>query len=1062
METRIGDMRYKALFLIWMLGALAGIADAQTHYFTHYQVEEGLSNNAVICSLQDRRGFMWFGTKDGLNRFDGYAFKIFRHDEEHPESIGNNFIHCLYEDDSATLWIGTEQGLYRYHPETETFSLLKSCPRSEIREIKADSRGMLWFIAGLTLYCYNTATGKMKHYPPSRYFSATSISITEKGQLWVSTTSGHLEKRASSGDSFTSYDVFADSPPTTSRWIEKLYDTGQGFLLIGTSNQGIKQFDIADGTYRDILTRDSNGTTLFVRDFIRYSADEYWIGTESGIIIYNIGTGKTENLKKQYNDPYSISDNAVYTFCRDREGGIWAGTYFGGLNYYPRPYASFEKFFPRVGENSLSGNAVREICPDAYGNLWIGTEDGGLNKLNLETGTFTPFKPGGPGSLSSTNIHGLLAVGDTLWIGTFEHGLDRMQISTGRVLRHYNTGSAPGDLKNNFIYYIYRTPSGDILLASANGLFRYNRAGDDFVPIRELPDIFYTYLLQDNRGTLWAGTYREGLYYFNPSTKTSGHFAYDPADRESLNNNRVNSVFEDRRGNMWFATEGGLCKLDSGRKHFQRFTTRNGLPSNVIYAILDDNESNLWLSTSRGLTCFRPGTGVIKIYSRANGLLSDQFNYNSAYKSPGGRMYFGSVKGLISFDPETFLKNAFTPPVYITGLQIYNRQPTINAEGSPLHKAIICTDTLVLQYNQSSFSIDFAALSYTSPGNTEYAYKMDGLDKDWTYLETNRRAFFTKLLPGRYVFRVKAANSSGVWNRKETTLAIEILPPFWKSPLAYFLYFVFVSALIWYGVRSYHRSVKEKNMRRLERFEHEKEKEIYRAKIEFFTNVAHEIRTPLTLIKGPMEKVIKKAEEVPQIKNNLKIMARNTDRLLCLTSQLLDFRKAEINGFSLNFVRADIPALIRDNYLRFRPAAEEKKLSFRLHLPVARFYAYVDTEVLNKILGNLLDNALKYAENKVDICLLPEEGGSRSFTIAVKNDGYLIPPDMKEKIFETFFRIRQTAQQHGAGIGLSLSHSLAELHKGVLRLEQPESGMNVFTLTLPVHQEIEFDPLMER
>jgi signal transduction histidine kinase len=411
---------------------------------------------------------------------------------------------------------------------------------------------------------------------------------------------------------------------------------------------------------------------------------------------------------------------------------------------------------------------------------------------------------------------------------------------------------------------------------------------------------------------------------------------------------------------------------------------------------------------------------------------------------------------LISFHPDEFVSNNFVSPVYITGFQVYDKELAINKAGSPLQRSITYTNTITLAYNQSSFSIDFAALSYTAPDMTEYAYKMDGLNKDWTWLKTNRKAYFTELSPGTYHFTVKASNSSGIWNSTPASLTIQILPPIWASTWAYLLYGIILITLVMYIVRSYHRRTEEKNRRKLEILEHEKEREIYQAKIEFFTNVAHEIRTPLTLIKGPMEKVMKQIEAVPAIRNNLQIMKRNTDRLLDLTTQLLDFRKTETKGFSLNFVKANMAELLTDAYLRFKPAAEQKKLSFTMEAPTL-FNAYVDIEAFNKILSNLLDNALKYADTRVQIRLVVGSEKDSVFMVEVKNDGYLIPYDMKEKIFESFFRIKETGKQSGTGIGLALARSLAELHKGALYLKDPDNDMNVFVLALPVHQEIEFN-----
>lgn len=1054
----------KTVLILAILLTTASVLRGQSWYFRHFQVENGLSNNAVICSIQDRNGFMWFGTKDGLDRFDGYSFKVFRNDPGDSGSIGSNFIHSLYEDSAGVLWVGTENGLYQYDAATESFRLFATGSNAQVTAIEMDAAGNLWFIAGFTLIQYNKAQKKLVYYDTGRYFEATSVCRSADGTLWVSTTTGLLKKYRAASNDFTDTDLFAHSPENGNRWIEKLYSTGNGTLMVGTSVHGAKMFTISTGAYTDILTYNPDKTAIFVRNFVQTSPDECWIGTESGIFIYNMKTGAMVNLRKKYNDPYSISDNAVYTFCKDKEGGIWAGTYFGGINYYPRQYNSFTRIFPRSGENSLSGYVTREIHQDDKGQLWIGTEDAGLNKMDTATGLFTQFQPtGAKGSISYTNIHGLLANGNELWIGSFEHGLDVMDLRTEKVIRHYAQDTGAHDLRSNFIYCIYQTQQKEIMLGTTRGAYTYNRQQDNFTPLPGVPLYnWYSSLLKDTNGIIWAGTYGNGLHFYNTRTKQSGNFSYDARNSRSLSSNRVNSLFEDSHKNLWVATEGGLCRFNPITHDFTRYTTQRGFPTNFILSILEDEKQQLWISTSKGLVCFNPATGQVNTYTRVNGLLNDQFNFSSAYKDANGRMYFGSVKGMISFTPSAFIQNNFTPPVYITGFQVNNRDLLISKDKSPLQKSILYTDKITLDYSQSTFSIDFASLSYTAPEMSEYAYKMEGLDKDWTYLKTNRKVYFTDLSAGTYVFKVKASNSSRVWNQQETTLTIVVLPPWWAGPWAYTCYAMAALLFVYYMVHNYHRRIEEKNKRKIEQLEIAKEKEIFRAKMDFFTNVAHEIRTPLTLIKGPLEKVIRKSADTPGISDSLRIMERNTDRLINLSNQLLDFRQTEIQGFSLNFMKTNIIAQLEENWINFKPLAEQKNLSYVIDLPTAPVFAAVDTEAFNKILSNLFSNAVKYAATAVHVSLAAVTEADDHFTIEVKNDGYLIPGDMKHKIFEPFFRLRETEKQKGTGIGLALSLSLVQLHKGELVLKTPPAGMNIFILRLPLLQDFTFTVLQQK
>ena len=1048
----------KSFFILPVLILSSLFLKAQHYYFKHYNVENGLSNNSVICSLQDKNGFMWFGTKDGLNRYDGYTFKVYRNDRADSESIGSNFILSLYETREGTLWAGTNKGLYQYDDTTESFHLLKGSGNNEIRDIEMDDKKNLWFIAGTTLHKYNMVSKSTMIYNPNIYFNATSICLEKDGALWTSTDDGSLKKYNAVNNSFSTYNVFLHSKHAVSRWIEEIYAPNDSSLLVGTSSQGIKLFNTRTGTYKDILTYNRDKTEIFARDFIKNNEDEYWIATESGIFIYHIKTEKITNLRKKYGDPYSVSDNALYTLCKDKEGGIWAGTYFGGVNYYPKQYNSFDKFYPDSNPNSLNGNAIREICQDRFGAIWIGTEDAGLNKLNLQTGDFAHFKPvGTKSSICYSNIHGLLATDNELWIGTFEHGLDIMDIPSGKVTRHYSASDQPNSLRNNFIHDIYKTRSGDIIIATARGLYQYNRAQDNFHLFTEVPsNLFYTVILEDRKGILWIGTYRDGIYFFDPKTGKGGNYKYDAGNENSLNGNRINGIFEDSNSMLWLTTDDGFCRLVPGENSFTRYTTKNGLPGNVAYSILEDEKQHLWISTSKGLVNFNTTNGKMTVYTKAYGLLSDQFNYSSAFQSATGRMYFGSLRGLISFQPSQFIKNNFIPPVYITGFQVNNLEMVAGKNGSPVKKSIPYLDKVVLKYNQSTFSIDFAALSYSAPEMTEYKYLMEGLDKNWTYLKTNRKAYFTGLSPGRYTFKVKAATMSGTWNSEETKLVVEVHPPFWASVWAYLLYTVLFAALVYYVTRFYYLKSKEKNERKIELLEHGKEKEIYQAKIEFFTNVAHEIRTPLTLIKLPLENTMLQAGHLPEIRNNLILMEKNTNRLIDLTNQLLDFRKTETNGFSLNFVKTNISDLLEEMYTRFKPVAEQKNIDFSIKIPGIPLFAFVDPEAFNKILSNRFTNAVKYAKKHITVHLLPFSSEDKVFTIKVKNDGYLIPNEMKEKVFEPFFRMKETDKEAGTGIGLSLSRSLAELHKGSLDAKSGESKLNVFTLELPIHQEKEF------
>ncbi|MRG44702.1 histidine kinase [Chitinophaga sp. SYP-B3965] len=1032
-------MKFKYLLLLFAALFTNVYSKAQQYYFRHYQVENGLSHNTVFSVLQDRQGFLWMGTKDGLNRFDGHVWKVFRHIAEDSTSLPGNFVYALHEDNKGQMWVVNNRGLHKYNAATESFTSSRGTFPEQIRNLHTDTRGNIWYISEGKLYMYDHLHDTTLMYSPKADLNYVNNMHVSAGNLvWMSFYNGCLKKFDPATGELNSYDVYWHSPKTTTKAINVIRATTDDRLLIGTASQGIKLMNIHTGEYEDIVTYNPNNVGVYVRDIIHNKDSEYWIATESGIYIYDLATKKITNLRKQYNNPYSLTDNAVYCLRRDQEGGIWAGTYFGGVNYYPKQYTYFQKYFPDNSDQTISGNAVREICEDKYGNLWVGTEDNGVSKMELSTGKITHYKPG---KISHTNVHGLLAIENELWVGTWDNGLDVIDIPTGKLINHFDAG--PNTFTNMFVVVIFRTSTGDILVGTGNDLVKYNRASNTFTKVEEVPYSNKRSIAEDKEGNIWVGTSDKGLYYYNPRTGKKGSYNYDEKDSTSLISNSINNVLVDKDQNIWAGTEGeGACRLNRKTQTFTRYTTRDGLPSNYIFRILQDNSGKMWITTSRGLACMDPVTKEIKVFTSINGILNDQFNYSSGYKDKNGKMYIGSVKGMISFNPDEFIKDTFVAPVYITGFNIKNKATTLEDK-----KAILFTKKIVLPHDQSSFSIDFAALSFTAPETISYAYKMDGLDKEWTHLETNRIVYFTDLKPGKYRFTVTTTDNNNKLGEHPATLEIEVQPPFWATSWAYLLYALLFISGCYYFINRYHHRQNLKHKRKLEELQHKKEKELYQAKVDFLTNVAHEINTPLTLIKGPLEQVIENPEEIIANRNHLQIMERNTNRLVQLTNQLLDFRQTESTGFRLHFSRMNITELLQDTYENFKIPAAQKKLVYQLTVPDQPVFAYADEEGLNKIFSNLFSNAIKYADKLVKIQLKDTEKGM--ITLEVSNDGNLIPDEMKEKIFAPFVRLENNEKQKGTGIGLSICRSLTTLHKGELYVAERNNGLNTFVLAIP-------------
>jgi ligand-binding sensor domain-containing protein/signal transduction histidine kinase len=1015
-----------------------------------------------MCSAQDRMGFMWFGTRDGLNRFDGYSFKVYRFNS--PGIAGSNFIHALHVDQRGNLWVGTEKEIYRYYASRDSFGLVTVLNNHSIKEITSDKQGNLWMIVAWSLVKYSTNEKKLQTYANPELSSVTGVLAGNDGKIWVSTTNGKLVQFDENNNICTEFDLFTHSVPTAPKWVESIQFSGSGQILVGFRKGSLKTFDPKSGIYKDVSLSGKGKEDLFIRTFIETGKGITWIGTETGIYIYNEKENKSTYLHSEGNDHFSISDNVIYTFCQDSEGGIWVGTYFGGLNYYPHPYTPFEKYYTRVNENSLNGNVVRDMLKDQYGNLWIGTTDAGLNKLDAVTGRFHAYQATGrKGNISHNNINTLLLRGNELWIGNFEHGLDILNIKSGDVVRHYDR-SNNSSLRSNYFYCLYETSDGEVLAGTTIGLYTYSQRQDQFIPLPGFPiDNWYTCVQKDVNGTIWTGVYGKGIFYYDTRSGKHGYLSYDPLNENSIGSNIINAIFEDKDKNLWFATENGLCKRRAGTQSFKRYTTANGFPINFIASILEDGKGKLWIGTTKGLVVFDPQTEKVQTLTVANGLLSDQLNIKSAYKDITGKMYFGGSNGYVALYPSAFATSNFVPPLYLTGLRINNQDNNIFTGGEPLGTSIVAKEKITLQHNQSTFSIDFAALSYTAPDMLEYAYYLEGLSTNWTYLHKNHKIYFNNLRPGNYILRLKATNSSGIWQPERQKLDITILPPWWQSQLAYIGYASLGILLAFLLIRNYHKRTEEKHKRKIERIEIEKEKHILQfeiakekesiqSKVAFFTNVAHEIRTPLTLIKIPLARVIRKTRDNPEVEHSLKIIQRNAERLVELTNQLLDFRETEIGAFKLSFVWENISELVSNAYQSFTSLAEQADLRFALRLPADELFAYIDADAFSKIVYNLCSNAVKYADSNVEIALIPPQKNENKFSIVVKNDGFIIPAELSKKIFEPFYRLPETEKQKGTGIGLTLAQSLAELHNGELILGEPENQHNIFVLTLPIYQ----------
>ncbi|ERJ59435.1 hypothetical protein M472_11680 [Sphingobacterium paucimobilis HER1398] len=1041
--------------MVWAL-SMHYYVHGQSTYFRNYQTIDGLSNNAVTAITQDAQGFLWFGTRNGLNRFDGHQFRVFSHTDSAALRIGSSSILSLLNDSDGNMWVGTTHGLYRYVPERENFTYIDEVLMGEVRFIK-HSGGYIWFISNGYIYRYSLKTKKFSAFDKLKE-RIIDASTNHHDDLWMVNSHHTLFRYDPKKDVFKNIELNLLNPNIQSS-IKTVYGINDSLAIIGTSYTAYL-FNFAQNTLTDLITKRKNEKAILVHSVIQQTPSVFWIGTETGIYSFDIRTGSINHIKKDPLNPFSISDNVVINFFKDREGSIWAGTFFGGVNQYISQFENFKKYLQGNGRSSLSGNVIHEITKDKYGNFWVGTEDGGLNRIFANSNNVQHFKAdGAPGSITHNNLHGLALMDDELWVGSTSHGLDVLDLKSGKLKRHYR-GIGEGLARSKFVVSLYRTRDNTMYIGTDKGLYSYDKKLDNFraAPIKPA---WIQGMYEDDEGLLWINTYGSGVILYNRSIGTAKQLLSQPGKANSLVNNYVNGLFEDSKKNIWLATEGGLSKYQRNG-HFTNFFHQTGAPSKQVFKILEDDNHTIWVSTGSGLIRLEDNNADGTVFRARDGLPTDQFNYNSAFKDSDGTLYFGTIKGMVSFNPIKTIKNNFIPPVFISNFQINNRDVPVRKDGF-LKSAISLTDEIKLTHDHSNINFNIAALSFAAPESNVYSYIMEGYDKEWTTITGNQKIYYNKLPPGTYTFRYTGANNNGLWNKQEKSLLIYVSPPWWRSLWAYTIYVLLFGSVIFLILRYYFLWVRASNIRKMDNYERKKEREIYNLKLESFTNLAHEIRTPLTLIKMPLEKIMngnKIADD--EIKQDLVMIDKNTQRLILLTNQLLDFRKAENNNMSLIFTQTDINTLLNEVFKDLQYLAKEKKVNYELSLPRITLTADVDGEALRKIFTNLIHNAIKYAKANVVIKLLPFNSDDIMFNIEFANDGPIIPFDKKDRIFEPFYRLHDADKNTGTGIGLPLSRSLAELHHGSLDLICTKGERNLFLLSCPIVQEQTIDiPIMD-
>lgn len=1040
---------------------------AQQILFRNYSVADGLCANTVWAVSQDDQGYMWFGTKDGLNRFDGYQFKSYRFSEDDSLSIGCNWITTIFNYTADSCWIGTEKGIYILDMKQEQFHFFEPIGVRSIFDIIRDKKGNIWVATGSGVFKYDCSSKKLKqfvHHPGTP--NSLSLSFVRRllldnaGRIWMGTAWKGIDIYDPATGLFNHLMATGEPGSLSSNFITDLYKDKSGRIWVGTEKGGLNLWNKTSRTFT-LYQHDKQNSISdnIIHDIYQPEPGKLYIGTEKGVDILDVSSGDFTNYSYHSSNPYSLSDNAVYAIFQDKAGGIWIGTYFGGVNYFHPRHTNFELYYPTGGEKSISGKAVSAMLQADSTHIWIGTEDGGLNYFNTKTKAFKhyPFTPGQE-KLSYHNIHALIKDrAGNIWIGTFTGGINVYHPKTGKV-KVYKFGSNSGASSySNMIYDIYQDSKGTIWVGTVGRLFRYDPEQEKFlrVNVMNLNGSWVYDIYEDQKHNLWVGTYNNGLFKKDAGTNKWRHYNIH-SERNRRTSEKIICIQPASASALWLGTDGGgLYLFNKETSKSVSYKDKYGLNADIVYGILKDKGGDLWLSTNNGLFAFDPGQKLTRHYTQWDHLQGKQFNYKSYLKTMDGKFYFGGVNGLNAFYPDSIRYLKAKPEIVFTNFQLFNKNVSLKSADAPLHNNITYTDHLTLSHNQSMFSIEYAALNYIAPHKTHYAYKMEGYDEHWNYVDNQRKATYTNLPAGDYVFKVKATDNNGKWMADPATIALTIRPPFYKTTLAYVIYALLLITAVWFFRRMEIRRIKKKNLIKIEREQNRKEHQFYKQKIDFFTSMAHEIRTPLSLIIAPLEKLIQIDHWEPEVKEQLAIMDNNSNRLLTLTNQLLDFRRLESDVYKIHTEKIEIVSLVHNLFSRFSSISYQKGINFSIDSKISKLEVKADPEALTKILSNLLINAFKFTRKKVRICINTPfiKEGSSFFSISIEDDGIGIPEEDITHVFEKFYQVSSGSHEYhnlgGNGIGLALAKTLTEKHQGTLRVESEQNVRTVFTVNIP-------------
>lgn len=1042
------------LSLLCTTGILSAFPESREQInFSYISLNEGLSQSTVFSIAQDKRGNMWFATYDGVNKYDGYAFTVYQHNENDPNSIANDISRIVMTDSKGRVWIGTRDGLSYYDEEKDKFHNFyyerngKNLQVNGIAELSPEqllistSKGLIMFDIPTSKFSddyFSTAMHQMVVTALYRNDDLIYMGTPSDGLYQYSISKKQLEKLTYIPESKQIQTILQQSP--TRIWMAT---EGSGLFLINPKTREVK-------IYKHSPSNPQSISSNYIRSLALDSQNRLWIGTFNDLNIYHEGNDFFMSYGSDPVESGSLSQRSVRSIFMDSQGGMWLGTFFGGLNYY-HPIRNRFKNIQRIPyKNSLSDNVVSCIVEDKQKNLWIGTNDGGLNLYNPATQQFVHYalqERQREDGFGSNNIKAVYVdeQKSLVYIGAHAGGLSVLNRNSGRM---ENFNQRNSQLVNENVYAILPDGEDNLLLGTLSALVRFNPNNRSFTTITEEEDGTpltvqkITTLFRDSHKRLWIGE-EGGISVYQQQGTDIKKLSLLPTS--NVTKLFTNYIYETSNGIIWVGTREGFYSFNEKDKQIKRYTTANGLPNNVVYGILEDSYGRLWFSTNRGLSCFNPETEKFRNFTEADGLQSNQFNTSSCCRTATGQIYFGGINGITTFRPELLLDNPYTPPVVITKLQLFNRTVRPDDETGILSKNISETESITLKSWQTAFSIEFVVSNYISGQHNTFAYKLEGYDKEWYYLTDKRTVSYSNLPQGTYNLLVKAANNDGKWNMIPTALEIIVLPIWYKTWWAVILFIALAIGFITFVFRYFWIRKSMVATLELERLDKERQEEINQMKMRFFINISHELRTPLTLILAPLQEVIGKIND-RWVRDQLEYIQRNTNRLLHLVNQLMDYRRAELGVFGLKVKRGNAYQLIRDNVLYYDKLARHKDITYSFHSDIEDKEFIFDPNYLELIINNLLSNAFKYTESGQSITVnLNEEGNW--LLLQVSDTGIGIPINKQGKVFERFYQVE--SEHIGSGIGLSLVQRLVELHHGHIELESEEGKGSTFSVYLP-------------